>query len=258
MYLRCAIHNDPKQWKSWLSQAEFWYNSAHHSSLGCSPFYALYGYEPNVGVIPASVQSTTSSVSELIQKVQTQAASLKEHLARAQNKMKLTADRKRTDQEFQVGESVLLKLQPYAQSSLVNCPFPKLAFKYFGPYKVHARIGKVAYRLELPADSLVHPVFHVSQLKPFLPSYTPVYSQLPVSATLDRVDLAPEEILDRRLVRKGRKQVIQVLVRWSTLPREASTWEDWYVLKQKFPEVVAGGPAMSGAGEDVMTNEVHK
>lgn len=53
MYLRCAVFNDLKCWKSWLSQAEFWYNYPYHTSLGCSPFYALYGYEANVGIVPA-------------------------------------------------------------------------------------------------------------------------------------------------------------------------------------------------------------
>jgi hypothetical protein len=43
MYLRCAIHEIPTHWKKWLPLAEFWYNSSHHSALGCSPFKALYG-----------------------------------------------------------------------------------------------------------------------------------------------------------------------------------------------------------------------
>ena len=41
----------------------------------------------------------------------------------------------------------------------------KLSAKYYGPYKVAARIGKVSYRLELPTTSKVHPIFHVSLLK---------------------------------------------------------------------------------------------
>ena len=49
MYLRSAIHDSPRQWRRWLPTAEFWYNSNHHSSLGCSPFKSLYGREPNLG-----------------------------------------------------------------------------------------------------------------------------------------------------------------------------------------------------------------
>ena len=99
--------------------------------------------------------------------------------------MKLYADKQRQDVTFQVGDSVLLKLQPYAQSSLVNRPFPKLAMKYFGPYTILERIGACAYRLDLPAHSLIHPVFHVSQLKAFVPDHTPVYSDLPVNIQLE-------------------------------------------------------------------------
>jgi hypothetical protein len=45
---------------------------------------------------------------------------LKQNLARAQNKMKLAANAKRSARTFQVGELVLLKLQPYAQPTIVN------------------------------------------------------------------------------------------------------------------------------------------
>jgi hypothetical protein len=90
--------------------------------------------------------------------------------------MKIQADHNRTERSFQVGEHVLLKLQPYTQSSVVNRPFPKLVFKYFGPYKVVEKLGQVTYKLELLADSLVHLVFHVSQLKEFTPDHSPVFS----------------------------------------------------------------------------------
>jgi hypothetical protein len=45
MYLKCAVHDSPKSWKSWLSLAEIWYNSSLHNALGCSPFKAMYGYD---------------------------------------------------------------------------------------------------------------------------------------------------------------------------------------------------------------------
>jgi hypothetical protein len=49
-----------------------------------------------------------------------------------------------------VGEKVQLKLQPYAQKTVINRPYPKLAYKYFGPYTVLKLIGQVAYQIELP------------------------------------------------------------------------------------------------------------
>jgi hypothetical protein len=48
MFLRCSVYRTPKKWKKWLTQAELWYNSSFHSYLKCSPFKALYGYEPNL------------------------------------------------------------------------------------------------------------------------------------------------------------------------------------------------------------------
>ena len=83
-----------------------------------------------------------------------------------------------------MGKQVLLKLQPYTQSTVANRPFPKLSYKYFGSYKVLERIGAVAYHLELPQGTLIHPVFHISQLKPFIADYTPVFASLPVTTDL--------------------------------------------------------------------------
>jgi len=67
MYLRCAVHESPKQWKLWLPLAELWYNSSFHTALGCSPFKALYAYEPNLSLSPLHTQSVSQDVQTLIQ-----------------------------------------------------------------------------------------------------------------------------------------------------------------------------------------------
>lgn len=252
MYLRCAVYASPRDWKTWLPLAEFWYNSSHHASLQCSPFQALYGFNPNMGLLPDSQQLQSSSVSELLLQRQAHSELLKERLFAAQNKMEHYADKSCTPREFQVGEQVLLKLQPYLQSSVVNRPFPKLAFKYFGPYRVLERIGSSAYKLLLPTGALVHPVFHVSQLKPFTPDYTPVYSEVEHFVELDAQDVLPETVLDRRLVKKGNQAVLQVLLKWTKLPASSATWEDYEVVKARFPSAIAWGQATSQGGGDVM------
>ena len=60
---------------------------------------------------------------------------------------------------------MVLKLQPYIQSSLAPYTKQKLAYKFYGPFLITARAGSVAYKPKLPKLSYVHPVFHVSQLK---------------------------------------------------------------------------------------------
>lgn len=77
MYLRCAVGDHPKQLRSWLSQAELWYNTSFHSSLGCSPFKSLYGYEPDHGANPLIPVDTHSSIVEFIGDREAQLSMLK-------------------------------------------------------------------------------------------------------------------------------------------------------------------------------------
>jgi hypothetical protein len=150
-----------------------------------------------------------------------------------------------------VGDQVLLKLQPYAQQSVVNRPCPMLSYKFFGPYTILDRIGAVAYKLQLPATAKVHPVFHVSQLKPFVPKYTPVFSELPAVPDLAAAAVEPEAILERRMVRSGNSAATQIHVRWSGLDEAQATWEDYELLKLKFPRATLWERDRSQGGDSV-------
>lgn len=262
MYLRCAVANTPSKWASWLPLAQFWYNTSFHTSLKCSPHKALYGSDPSYGLLPslsveASDESSSSKDATALLKARSfYSSTLQHHLARAQNHMKQVADSKRTLRVFQVGDSVFLKLQPYAQTSVVNRPCHKLAMKYFGPFPILERVGSVAYKLQLPPASQVHSVFHVSQLKPSVPSHVPVYTSLPDVVALDVEDLIPTEILDCRMVKKGNAAIVQVRVRWGSLPDNMATWEDYDVIRTRFPAVSALGQAGSPAGGTVISEDI--
>lgn len=103
---------------------------------------------------------------------------IKQHLLRAQQRMKSQADKHRSERVFAVGDLVYLKLQPYVQASLAPSSNKKLAFKFFGPYVILEKIGSVAYRLQLPDSATIHPVFHVLQLKKAAPTTHSVFLQL--------------------------------------------------------------------------------
>lgn len=198
-FLRCFVNACPAQWSKWLSLAQFWYNSCFHSAVGRSPFEALYGYTPKHFGLSAVDSVQVPELSVWLKEKQLMIDLVKQHLNRAKQRMKSQADKNRSERSFEVGDLVFLKLQPFVQSSLAPRSNQKLAFKFFGPFKVLSKIGKVAYKLELPAHSMIHPVFHVSQLKKAISSAAPV-TPLPVDIELPRV---PVKILQKRLINKG-------------------------------------------------------
>jgi hypothetical protein len=104
----------------------------------------------------------------------------KDNLTMAQNCMKQQADQHRSERSFELGDWLFLRLQPYKQMSLKQDKKDnKLSPNYYGPYKVFQKIGTMAYKLELPASSQVHIVFHVSCLKKVIGDKIPVQTICP-------------------------------------------------------------------------------
>ena len=79
--------------------------------------------------------------------------------------MRAYANKHHRDVNLAVDDWVYLKLQPYRLKSLAKKLNEKLNPRFYGPYRISKVIGKVAYHLNLPLESNVHPVFHVSLLK---------------------------------------------------------------------------------------------
>ena len=120
---------------------------------------------------------------------------LQQHLQRARLRMKQQADRKRSERSLEVGDMVFLKLQPYVQTSVAKRANHKLSSRFYGPFPVISKINEVAYKLELPPQAMIHPVFHVSMLRRAVLPGTPVEPVLPV---LSDVPAVPRAILDTR------------------------------------------------------------
>lgn len=164
-YLRCFVHAYPKRWFHWIHLAEFWYNTSAHSALGRTPFEVLYGCPPRHLGINVEDAAPVPDLHHWLEERTLMHNLVQLHLQRAQDRMQRQANKHRSERTFAVGDSVFLKLQPYVQSIVARRASHKLAFHFFGPYRILEKLGPVAYRLELPAEAAVHLVFHVSQLK---------------------------------------------------------------------------------------------
>ena len=95
-----------------------------------------------------------------------QADIARSYLGKAAKKMKKWADKRRRHAEFQVGDMVLVKIIPIQFKSFRKV-HKGLVRKYEGPFPILRRVGKVSYKVELPPRLKIHPVFHVSNLKPY-------------------------------------------------------------------------------------------
>ncbi|KAJ4754640.1 polyprotein [Rhynchospora pubera] len=235
-YLRGMAFDQQRQWHRWLPMAEWWYNSNFHTAIKTTPFQALYGYPPPQLPMGAQPRSQVESVNKELKDRQKALMILKQHLQKAQERMKHFADKGRTERKFNTGDWVYLKLQPYRQVTLAGMQNQKLSPKFYGPYEVIKKIGEVAYQLNLPAGSTVHPVFHVSQLKAHIRRDQEIHSTLPVVSPEGNLHITPEYILIRRMVKRNNAAVPQLLIKWSNLPEEEATWEDYEQIRKRYPE----------------------
>jgi len=237
-YLRCYAGTKPKSWSTWLPMAEWWYNTNHHSSTGLTPFQAIYGYSPPslLSYVPGT--SANLAVDTQLQDRNAIINTLKENLQLAQNRMKVYADKNRSEREFEVGDWVYLRLQPYRQKTMAVRKNLKLSPRFFGPFQVVQRIGQVAYKLDLPSSARVHPIFHVSCLKKKLGhKITPLATLPPVD---DKGEILPEPelIQDRRSTKQRGRAITEVLIHWTGTSAEEDSWESLWKLQQQFPHLV--------------------
>lgn len=150
--------------------------------------------------------------------------------------MKKYADLKRRFHEFQVGQWVWLELQPYGQHSVERRKFQKLSMKFYGPFLVEKKISNVAYRIALPPDCKIFPVFHIGLLKEFKgnnPSGSGII--IPPLTTESHPVVILHQILTYRVIKRKDKQIGQVLVEWLGLDPEDKTWEDIDTISRLVP-----------------------
>ncbi|XP_038687346.1 uncharacterized protein LOC119996729 [Tripterygium wilfordii] len=252
MYLRCFVQDNPAHWLKFLPWAEYSYNTAYHTASGMTPFQALYGRLPPLiqKYFPGS--TTCDAVDhELITRDELLRL-LKTNLQRAQLRMKNQADQHRREVQFEVGDLVFIRLQPYRQLSLRLRRDQKLGPRYFGPFPIIQKVGAVAYRLELPVSAKIHPVFHVSVLKRCVGNPEQQSIPLPLLTVPSGPVVKPIAILSQREVVRQGQLIPQVLVQWENLLQEDATWEDLALVSKQFPNLNLEDKVLTDQGSIVM------
>jgi hypothetical protein len=157
---------------------------------------------------------------------------LKNKLLKAQQIMKEQADQHRISHSFKEGDLVFVKLRPYRQNSVLGRRVHKLSKRFYGPFKLIKAIGEVAFELELPPNSKIHPVFHVSQLKPCFDNNTATL-ELPTEAIDNQPCIQRLAVLDWK--NNELNDQIEVLIQWKGLFPEDATWENYEDIKATYP-----------------------
>jgi translation initiation factor IF-1 len=182
------------------------------------------------------------------------------YLNKATKRMKKWADKKRRRVEFQEGDLVMVKLLPQ-QFKTLRKVHKGLVRRYEGPFPVLKRVGRVSYKLQLPAKLRIHPVFHVSMLKPFhgdAEDPSRMESKRAPTAVVTSYDKEVDDILADRLIRKrGVPSYREYLVKWKNAPDAETSWEPEEALWQfkdrveEFKRGDATGTSRTQVGEDV-------
>ncbi|GJW69058.1 putative reverse transcriptase domain-containing protein [Tanacetum coccineum] len=236
--LRACVIDFGKGWVKHLPLAEFSYNNSYHASIKAAPYEALYGRKCRSPVCWAEVGEAQLTGPELIQETTEKIVLIKQRMQAAQDRQKSYADRKRKPMEFEVGDRVMLKVSPW-KGVVRFGKRGKLNPRYVGPFKVLAKVGKVAYRLELPQElSRVHHTFHVSNLKK-------CYADEPLVMPLEGIHVddklqfveEPVEIMEREIKRLKQSRIPLVKVRWNSRRGPEFTWEREDSFKQKYPQL---------------------
>jgi hypothetical protein len=214
--IRFITDQKQKNWAPYLPIAQFTHNNWPSDTTRKSPFFLLMGFNPRADWIHATSP---------IPKVTLRLEQLKEARIQARDAMIKAQQswvKHRDTPKYKEGDLVWLE----GKNLRINQPTAKLVPRRHGPFKITQVMSAVNYRLELPTQWSIHPVFHINLLTPYKETimHGPNFTR-PTPELIDgEEEYSVEKILDSRHF--GRRRRLQYLVKWEGYPDAENMWVD--------------------------------
>ncbi|SYW79554.1 uncharacterized protein UHO2_04197 [Ustilago hordei] len=193
-YLRMYCNYEQDDWANLLDTAAFVYNNTVHNSIGVSPFFACYGWNPKAHPdIPQQLGVNDPGCFEYLMDGKECCKYLQEQIREAQQRSVDQYNRKHKDIEFKVGDMVYINCRNWK----TRRPTPKLDTWFAGPYPVQ----------EWPARTSSLPQHAEQPTIPSLPD--------------EDLDFEVEALIDKR----SHNGTTEYKVLWRGYSEEAASWE---------------------------------
>jgi hypothetical protein len=219
-WLETAIRfiTDQKQrnWAPYLPIAQFAHNNWPSDTTRKSPFFLLMGFNPRADWIHAT--SPIPRVALRLEQLREARVQARNAMIKAQQSWVKHCD----TPKYKEGNQVWLE----GKNLRINQPTAKLAPRRHGPFKIIQVMSAVNYRLELPTQWSIHPMFHIDLLTPYRETimHGPNFTR-PTPELIDgEEEYSVEKILDSRWF--GRRRQLQYLVKWEGYPDSDNMWVD--------------------------------
>ena len=242
--VRCYVNHRQDNIFLLLPQFEFAVNDAVDPARRTSPFLRDAGYNPmrpiDVATVPF-LPATTASGQEHWDSLQSSWTIARDAVRQAQSQYVYQANKHRRAiplELFAVGSLVYVSRKNFVPPAMRDQPTRKFQPRFFGPCRVLRRVSETSYRVELPANVRVHPVFHASRMKAFATS-----AKFPQrrAQRLDPIviDGVPEYHVEQILKKRKHYNKFQYLVKWTGYPISEASWESATKMRADIPELVA-------------------
>ena len=235
-YLRAYVNHLQDDWATWLPAAQFAINNHVSETTKVTPFFALYGTNPRMGIEPVKTSTAVTakqlldvnSANDFASKMEALHQHLREQMTFAQARYEEQANKDRKPSpNYKVGDMVYVD----ARNMTTNRPAKKLDYKNLGPFAITRLCGPRAYQLKLPPEMKMHPVFNTMLLRPAasdpLPGQAAKEPPKPIIVVEDGVEQeewVAVDIKDAGIRGKGKKRVLYYLVDWKG---HNATWQPW-------------------------------